>query len=309
MAGNGKWYQGGLAFLCRECGKCCSGPAEGYVWINRQEIEGAAKFLGLSVSEFKNKYLRRVGVRYSLIEKEQSKDCIFLKSGSKGKTCEIYSVRPMQCRTWPFWKENIRSRKSWVNVGEQCPGVDKGYWYDCGQIEGLRNGDLSVKGPTMEVRDAALAWIEANKNNVEYLEALKQLYGVIDEHITGVNPRCENCGQCCDFDGYGHRLYVTTLEMGYFIKGSQKECTRAKESVWKSSAPGSCPYQKTGKGCLMREYRPASCRIFYCRDLPLGLQNELTEQMLGRLRSLHELFRAPYYYGDLREWLVNQPRR
>ena len=36
-------------------------------------------------------------------------DCVFLKEDPERgrKTCSIYPVRPLQCRTWPFWPENL----------------------------------------------------------------------------------------------------------------------------------------------------------------------------------------------------------
>ena len=33
------WYVGGLHFECMECGQCCSGPGDGYIWVTRPEIE------------------------------------------------------------------------------------------------------------------------------------------------------------------------------------------------------------------------------------------------------------------------------
>ena len=31
------WYASGLAFECTQCGDCCSGPEEGYVWVTPEE--------------------------------------------------------------------------------------------------------------------------------------------------------------------------------------------------------------------------------------------------------------------------------
>ena len=38
----------------------------------------------------------------------------------------IYPVRPTQCRTWPFWEDNLKSPQAWKNASERgrgCPGM------------------------------------------------------------------------------------------------------------------------------------------------------------------------------------------
>jgi Fe-S-cluster containining protein len=35
----------------------------------------------------------------------------------------IYPVRPMQCRTWPFWDQNLKNGKAWKSASERCPGM------------------------------------------------------------------------------------------------------------------------------------------------------------------------------------------
>jgi uncharacterized protein len=113
------WYKEGLSFHCTGCGKCCTG-APGYVWINEKEISAMAKTLGISSEEFICKYTRRVGNKLSLIENQKNYDCVFLKD----KKCLVYDARPSQCRTFPFWKENMSSRKSWENLSSYCEGID-----------------------------------------------------------------------------------------------------------------------------------------------------------------------------------------
>jgi hypothetical protein len=53
--------------------------------------------------------------------KESGPDCMFLQN----KRCSVYEGRPTQCRTWPFWPENL-SAKAWTAVASECPGVGKG---------------------------------------------------------------------------------------------------------------------------------------------------------------------------------------
>ena len=40
----------------------------------------------------------------------------------------LYDARPMQCRTWPFWPENLTSRRVWEATKRRtpCPGMGQG---------------------------------------------------------------------------------------------------------------------------------------------------------------------------------------
>ena len=78
MAGIKKevWYSGGLRFQCTQCGDCCSG-AEGYVWVNQEEINGMAARIGMTPADFEAKHVKRVGVRRSLKE-QPGGDCVLL---------------------------------------------------------------------------------------------------------------------------------------------------------------------------------------------------------------------------------------
>jgi hypothetical protein len=118
------WYINGLHFECRQCGKCCSGPQEGVIWISRPEIKMLAERLGLSTSELRKKYLKRLGFHFSIRENPCSNDCIFLANLNGFKGCAIYDVRPMQCRNWPFWPANLDSPDDWNIAAAKCPGIN-----------------------------------------------------------------------------------------------------------------------------------------------------------------------------------------
>jgi Fe-S-cluster containining protein len=123
------WYRDGLAFSCTRCGACCTG-APGYVWVSPEEIERLAEFRGESAQEFSAKFVRRVGQRYSLIEKPGG-DCIFW---DKSAGCTVYRARPVQCQTWPFWPENVESPEEWERICTVCPGSGQGRLYTVDEI-------------------------------------------------------------------------------------------------------------------------------------------------------------------------------
>ena len=128
---NQPWYKDGLRFKCTGCGDCCTG-APGFVWVNKQEIAAIAAEIGLEVADFEARYVREIGVRKSLNERANG-DCVFLDG--RTRKCQVYKVRPRQCRTWPFWESNLRSPEAWDHTCSVCPGSGTGRLYSLEQIE------------------------------------------------------------------------------------------------------------------------------------------------------------------------------
>ncbi|MCC7144945.1 MAG: YkgJ family cysteine cluster protein [Phycisphaeraceae bacterium] len=124
------WYAQGLRFTCTQCGNCCTGP-EGYVWYTDEEELAMAERLKVSREQFRTRYAHQVEGHWSLMEKfspdGSGYDCVFLQRTEEGRRiCQIYDVRPTQCRTWPFWPENLKSPAAWRSAGRRCPGMIAG---------------------------------------------------------------------------------------------------------------------------------------------------------------------------------------
>ena len=132
------WYVAGLHFECQQCGRCCSGPATGYIWVTKPEIELIADFLRIEPEQLRKKYLRRVGLRITIIEQKDTKDCIFLRKTGGQRQCMIYPVRPGQCRTWPFWPENLTDADAWNKAAQKCGGINCGRLYSPEEIEKIK---------------------------------------------------------------------------------------------------------------------------------------------------------------------------
>lgn len=108
------------------------------MWASREEIRRIAAYLDRPDEWLPSSQLRRVGFRYSLTEKPNG-DCVFLQSEGNGRRiCTIYPVRPLQCRTWPFWTINLKSPLAWAAAGETCPGMNQGKPYTFEEIEQIR---------------------------------------------------------------------------------------------------------------------------------------------------------------------------
>ena len=123
------WYSDGLAFECQQCGGCCGG-FPGFVWVSEEEAEKIAEHLGMSIEDFYAEKTRRVMGKYTFKE-VGNYDCIMLENGG----CSIYELRPIQCRTFPFWEENLESREDWDAAARHCPGMNKGKTHDVEHIE------------------------------------------------------------------------------------------------------------------------------------------------------------------------------
>ncbi len=135
------WYEEGLNFKCTGCAKCCEG-APGYVWVNDREIFEIAKFLSMPVEDFKNKYLVSAQGRYSIKDLPKANyRCVFLLDGK----CRIYDKRPLQCRTYPFWPEVIRSKKQWQNEARLCEGI-------CSLSPKISKNEIEKKAESMRLK-------------------------------------------------------------------------------------------------------------------------------------------------------------
>jgi Fe-S-cluster containining protein len=135
VSGRPVWYERGLRFTCTQCNACCGG-APGYVWVDEEDVARIAAFLGISATEFARRYCRKVWWRVSLKEMPDG-DCVFLTP----QGCRVYSVRPVQCRTFPFWRDLVVSPGRWEGEKDRCPGIGRGRLYSRREIEQIGRGE------------------------------------------------------------------------------------------------------------------------------------------------------------------------
>lgn len=132
----------GLSFECTMCGRCCTGP-EGYVLFTDDEARALATRLGVSLDVFIERYTHETSLGRSLNETqtEHGHDCVFLdRTSVPGRAvCGVYEDRPMQCRTWPFWKSIVKSPQAWARASAICPGIGRGTRYSVQEIRVLRD--------------------------------------------------------------------------------------------------------------------------------------------------------------------------
>lgn len=128
-----------------------------------------------------------------------------------------------------------------------------------------------------------------------FLAAVEACYADLDRRIAARNPVCTNRGACCKFEAYGHRLYVTTAELAYFLG-------RANPPLLAPPDRSACPYQQDGK-CSVRGARPAGCRIYFCDANAQHWQPDQTEESLRELAAIGDKWNLPYAYVEWTEAL------
>jgi len=130
-----------IRFECTQCGQCCFGGKYAYVRATEQEIQNIISFLNIDTNTFKAKYLSKLvdhgyGIKMTtppfakLLNKKRH--CVLLNKQGK---CSVYSVRPTQCRTYPFWPEILTTEEKWNNEVNRCEGIHKGNEVDINYIE------------------------------------------------------------------------------------------------------------------------------------------------------------------------------
>lgn len=125
------WFKDGLRFTCTQCGNCCATVdphTELAVHYTDAELQKLAGVLNLTTDQFEKQYTHLVEGERSLNSKPRGpgSSCVFL---SEDNGCLVYEARPTQCRTWPFWKDNLTSQKAWQAAKADdsgCPGMDTG---------------------------------------------------------------------------------------------------------------------------------------------------------------------------------------
>ncbi len=103
---------------------CCRFES-GYVWLSRKDLHDLSQGLELSVRDVVDRFCRVVdlgGFKQLSLHERYSNDCVFWTDGA----CSVYSFRPLQCRTFPFWAHQVVDESTWHEAARHCPGIGIG---------------------------------------------------------------------------------------------------------------------------------------------------------------------------------------
>lgn len=124
-------------------------------------------------------------------------------------------------------------------------------------------------------------------------QRVSDIYRWIDEQISAnavSAGTCNMCGKCCDFEQFGHLLFVTSLEVAFLEENIKPEKI-------KKMPAGVCPYN-IDNTCSIHDFRFAGCRIFTCKG-DADFQSKLSEMSLDKLKAVCRELQIPYRYKDL----------
>ena len=113
-----------LCFECTQCGDCCR-VRDGYahVYLNEEEQQRLADHLKIPIAEFLWRYTVLDELGWTELQFRE-KHCPFLDSDSN--RCTVHEARPLQCRTFPFWRGFVEEGGWSDEVRSMCEGIDRG---------------------------------------------------------------------------------------------------------------------------------------------------------------------------------------
>jgi Fe-S-cluster containining protein len=109
-----------IRFECQPgCTICCR--EQGFIYLTEDDLERAARFLGMTPGDFERRYVYRT-VHLLRLRTPRVQRCPFLRDFG----CAINDAKPTQCRLYPFWPELVEHPANWHHTLAHCPGMGQG---------------------------------------------------------------------------------------------------------------------------------------------------------------------------------------
>jgi Fe-S-cluster containining protein len=117
-------YPQNLSFTCNGCGLCC-GDTENktrHILLLESEAEAISAQTGHPIEDFAEEISGTAPYVYQMKKPHEGK-CFFLKNNR----CDIYEIRPLICRFYPFELKFSQDSGRYVfSYTLECPTINKG---------------------------------------------------------------------------------------------------------------------------------------------------------------------------------------
>ena len=147
-----------------------------------------------------------------------------------------------------------------------------------------------------------------------FLTGLERILLQADRAAREHRFECRQCGNCCRFEQFGHRLYVTAGELALMLHLAPDRVSEpiGKIRPWgifdnpqsairngSRAKPASlCPHQDQAR-CLARAGRALGCRLFFCAPSAHAWFCDAYESFHQQIKLLHAAHGLPYVYAEL----------
>ena len=113
-----------VAFRCTRCVVCCGDTKsrKRHILLLARNAEAIAKAVLKPVDRFATEVKGCEPYVYEMKKTEQMGKCFFLN----GENCNIYGMRPLVCRFYPFELTATKQGKPRFLFAEECPGIGRG---------------------------------------------------------------------------------------------------------------------------------------------------------------------------------------
>lgn len=110
-----------MIFECQQCGACCHGQTT--VSLDETDQGRMASYMGMSVEELKERYLRVSGKVVQM--RVEDGHCVFYKQG-----CTVHPGKPWRCGQWPLHPSILADFANFQAISTSCPGIKKELGYE-----------------------------------------------------------------------------------------------------------------------------------------------------------------------------------
>ncbi len=134
------------------------------------------------------------------------------------------------------------------------------------------------------------------KNNTDIIEIYKKL----EDELASINPGCNACGTCCNFDEFGHVLYASTIETDYIRENVEIPDFGPDKNV--------CPFLINDQ-CTIREHRALGCRVFFCNPDHKDTLQAIYEKYYTMIKDLADDNEVEWHYAPMLKLLEKNQQK